>query len=172
MALSEFQQSTIVHVEASFGFCFFDVHPDDITKALVMEPDEVQIRGTTRQLPHGPSIINSFNSWGILSTSISKDVNEHLREILRRIDGKELLLNPDFGIPNFGIVYKSNYLYSGTGPVIDRDVLQGIFKFKGELSFDIYQVDQELSEEEKNVTFRRMTRQELRDLLDDLNSRA
>jgi hypothetical protein len=43
----------------------------------------------------------------------------------------------------FDILWQSTYLYAGTGPIIDRDCLQGVSQLQASMGFDIYQIDEE-----------------------------
>lgn len=161
MEYSEFHLNTIVKVEAYFAFNNFDFHPDLITKELGIKPDKIDVKGDPRETIPGKSIITPFNSWGVKSNSDSKDINFHIKQLLTRLKGLESKMNPKFGAPYFGILYKSNYLYAGSGPYFEPEVIQGIAKFKAEMVFDIIQVDQDLSEEEPKSRFRRLTREDL-----------
>jgi len=141
--LSEFYESTIIKVSAGFGFSDFNCDPGAITEVLGVQPDSMSRKGEDFLLPNGKAGVRPFNSWGITSRSESKDVNVHLRELLERLEGKEGSLRADFGAPSFGVIWKGNYLYAGSGPYYEADVLMGIARFGAELWQDIYQVDQE-----------------------------
>ena len=100
MTLSQSYESTILSVDASFGFGEFGCDPDEITRTLGIPPDEVQRKGEVRLLQNGKQLVTPFSSWHIVSASPSKDVNIHLRQLLVRIAGKEDLIrlewNPAF----------------------------------------------------------------------------
>jgi hypothetical protein len=141
--LSEFHESTIIDVKAAFGFSEFECPLDRITEAMGLEPDSAFEKGETFALPDGKSGERAISHWSISSVTTSQDVNVHLRELLFRLEGKEALLRPEFGTPGFYVTWKGNYLYAGSGPFYEADVLQGIARFGGELWQDIYQVDSE-----------------------------
>jgi Domain of unknown function (DUF4279) len=143
MALSEYYASTILKVSASFGFAGFDCDPDDITQAFGITPDGVHRKGERRMGRGGREFDTAFSSWAIVSTDDSKDVNEHLRELLRRIEGKQSARKPEFGRATFGVTWKCNYLYAGSGPFYEANVIAGIASWQAEIFQDIYQVDQE-----------------------------
>lgn len=63
--------------------------------------------------------------------------------LLGRIDGKQELCKAEFGQPTFAVMWKGNYLYAGSGPFYDADVIMRIASWRAELIQDIYQVDQE-----------------------------
>jgi hypothetical protein len=146
MALSEFYASTILKASASFGFTEFVCDPDEITRALGIAPDEVDRKGARRTIRGGRELDIPFSFWSIRSEGGSKDINEHLRMLLRRIDGKQSLCRVEFGRPAFGVTWKCNYLYAGSGPFYEIDVIAGIASWQAELFQDIYQVDQEGNE--------------------------
>ena len=142
MALSEFYESTILKVGATFGFGDFACPPAEITTRLRIDPDEVIVKGEKTTLK-GRVFERPFSSWGISSTCESRDVNDHLRQLLKRLEVVNVPFDPLWGEPSFGVLWKCNYLYAGTGPFYDPDVLQGISRYAAALYQDIYQVDEE-----------------------------
>ena len=148
MALSEFYESTILEVNASFGFHSFPCAPEAITERIGLQPDKT----STKDHPHrigsdGQRILVPFSSWSIFSSSPSKDINEHLRQLLVRLGTAKLPFDPSWGEPHFGVLWKCSYLYAGTGPFYEPDVVTGIAAFTASLYQDIYQVDEANDEE-------------------------
>ncbi|MCV6606565.1 MAG: DUF4279 domain-containing protein [Porticoccaceae bacterium] len=143
MSLSDFHKSTIIEVRAYFGFTYFECDPEEITATLGVRPDIVMRKGEVRTLKSGKKITNAFSSWSIQSCNNSKDVNDHLRELLQRMSGCGEKISKRFGSPGFSVLWKGNYLYAGSGPFYEADVLQGVAELKGMLWHDIYQVDEE-----------------------------
>ena len=144
MAQSEFYESTIIEVEATFGFDSFSCSPDEITRNFGIEPDDVRVKGDTRTVAGGRRTITvPFSSWSIASRCDSKDVNEHLRELLSRLVPARRPIHPSWGEPSFGVLWKGNYLYAGSGPFYEPDVIAGICAWEASLYQDIYQIDQE-----------------------------
>ena len=143
MSISEFHASTILEVGASFGYSNCSCDPDEITSHLGIKPDEIRVQGTPRTTKAGITITTPLNSWYISSTSESKDINEHIRNLLLRLEGRNALPLPDWGEPSFGILWKGDYLYAGSGPFYEPDVMAGIASYGATLYQDIYQVDQE-----------------------------
>lgn len=143
MALSEFYESTIIEVQAYFGFDNFDCHPSEISASLGVEADDFHLKGSSRTLKNGKTIKNHFSSWSIESKSVSKDINVHLRQLLDRLNEVQNKFEPRFGKPSFSVVWKGNYLYAGSGPFYETDVLKGISKLSAELYHDIYQIDED-----------------------------
>jgi hypothetical protein len=141
MAISDFYASTVVEVRAHFGFARFDCDPDEITRFLGVQPDELGRTGATKLVRSGREIRWPFNSWSLRSTIESKDVNEHVRELLGRLSGVVKDLPAAFGGPTFSVIWKGNYLYAGSGPFYESDVIAGIARIGASLYQDIYQVD-------------------------------
>jgi len=54
------------------------------------------------------------------------------------------------------VLWKGNYLYAGSGPFYETDVLKGIACFDAELYHDIYQIDQSEGEIENRSEFKRI----------------
>lgn len=52
-------------------------------------------------------------------------------------------MRTEFGRPSFSVTWFGNYLYAGSGPYYEADVLRGIASWDAMLWHDIYQVDQE-----------------------------
>jgi hypothetical protein len=138
MAISDFYSSTIVKVTAYFGFSQFACDPDEITRHLAIEPDEVDRKGAIRIVIAHRRIEWPFNSWSIASHVESKDVNEHLRELFDRLSRVCHDLPERFGEPSFSIHWKGNNLYSGSGPFFEADVIAGIARLSASLFQDIY----------------------------------
>jgi len=139
MSLSGFYKNTIIQVEACFSFSGFQCDPDDITNALRIKPDHIMRQGV---LSHGADQASAFSSWSIVSASLSKDINDHLRELLNRLEGCGDRIDAEFGGPGFSVIWKGNHLHAGSGPFYEPDVLQGIAELKGMLWHDIYQIDE------------------------------
>jgi len=141
VALSEFYESTIVGVSASFGFSGYSCDPEEITACLQIKPAEVMIKGEPRTVRGGRTIETFQSSWTIESPSESKDINVHLRQLLSSIPTSQLPFPRKFGPPSFSVSWKGNYLYAGSGPFYESDVLIGIAKLGAMLWHDIYQID-------------------------------
>jgi hypothetical protein len=143
VTLSEFYESTIVGVSASFGFSGFSCEPEEITAFLQIEPSEVMVKGEARPIRGGLTIRTVESSWYVESTEDSKDVNVHLRHLLSRIPTGNLPFPEQFGPPSFSVLWKGNYLYAGSGPFYESDVLIGIARLNAMLWHDIYQIDED-----------------------------
>ena len=144
MAISEFHESTIVSVSASFGFAQFACPPEEITRELGIEPDLTVTKGSARRILSGRKTGTApFSTWSISSSCDSKDVNEHLRELCGRLGSAKRSFDPAWGEPTFGVTWKGNYLYAGSGPFYERDVIERIAALGASLYQDIYQVDEE-----------------------------
>jgi len=147
VSLSEFHLSTIVKTNADFSFTGFACRPEHITDRIGVEPDEVRVKGDKWLSRDGRERVVPTSGWFISSTSQSKDINEHLRELLARLQSANLPFDPAWGEAAFGVLWKSNYLYAGNGPYYAPDVLAGIGSVGAALYHDIYQVDEEPPDE-------------------------
>lgn len=144
MMLSDFYESTILRVEASFGFSAFECAPEAITSAIGLQPDETRLKGERRPVLGGRrTFVVPFSSWHITSGSPSKDVNVHLRQLLARLEPARRPFDPAWGTPSFGVTWKGSYLYAGSGPFYEADVIAGVAFLGAALHQDIYQVDDE-----------------------------
>ena len=146
MAISDFHASTIVKAQAHFGFSEFACNPDEISQALGVVPDAVGRKDQVRIVRGDQELRWPWNSWAIHSRAESKDINDHLRELLARLDGIASRIRNNFGPPSFSVLWTGNYLYAGSGPFYEADVIAGIAALKAMLWQDIYQLDQEEGE--------------------------
>ena len=144
MALNPQFAAGIRTVRVDFGFSMFDCDPEDITAALGVVPDEIRRRDEERQMPGGRLFRVPFSSWRVSSKQASKDVNDHCRELLERLRGCASRLDPRWGVPTFGVLYKATHLSSGNGPFFEADVVRGIASFGAELWQDIYALDEDV----------------------------
>lgn len=111
MALSEFYESTIIEVKATFGFSYFECDHSEISKGLGIAPDGIVRKGGKWVTKSGKAMTRLWNSWWIESRATSKDVNVHLRELLERLGRSEECARSAWGKAEFGITWKNNYLY-------------------------------------------------------------
>jgi hypothetical protein len=142
VAISEFYEKTIESVRVSLCFHGFRCDPDHITAVLGIEPDQVQRAGEERETLGGHRVKDRANQWALDSRSASKDVNVQIRDLLVRVEACATSIDPEWD-PFFNVVWKGNYLYAGSGPFYERDVLAGVAGIGAEIFQDIYQVDGE-----------------------------
>jgi hypothetical protein len=143
MAISEFHASTVIRVRVCFGFSEIACDPEELTNALQVQPDEVALKGEVRSLGGGREIRELFNSWTVESHVDSKDVNDHVRELLERVRFAKDRFRPEFGRPSFDVLWEGNYLYAGSGPFYEADVIARIASLGADLWQDIYQIDED-----------------------------
>lgn len=168
--ITKYDLKYVVKTYASFSLNNSDMHPVEITARLNLNPLSIEVKGELISLPKGGGYIAGENHWYIRSISDSLDVNIHLTELLELIEPIAYKLEKSMGHPEFTITYLNNYLYAGSGPTIESEIVARVGKLNASLAFDIYQVDQDLSEEEENAAFSRITRNELNDLLNRNNN--
>jgi len=132
------------HVEqvfASFSISDFTCDPDDITQMLSIEPTATSRRGAIiRNKKTGEALgLVKRNRWTLVSRGVdSKDANVHLRWLIARVALHGNVLEQVDGAGLFSVIYKSSYLYAGTGPVIASNICASIANLHAELGFDIY----------------------------------
>lgn len=148
MALEESFAASIIKVRATFGFAHLECDPDEITNSLGIVPDEIRRQGELRTVFYGKNksrgreIVVPFSTWSIASHTDSKDTNDHLRELIVRLEGRQSKCKVSFGQPRFSVLYKATHLHIGNGPFFEADVIAGIAAWNAELWQDIYQVDE------------------------------
>jgi hypothetical protein len=157
MAINELYASHIRRVKASFIISDHDLIPAEITKALGMPPDVAASRGDERRTAIGRLISPEPEGIWMLSTKgkvNSKDINDHLQYLLNRLlPHHDVILGfvRDKGYETYiDVLWESMYLYAGTGPVIDRECIEGISQLHAGIGFDIYQINEDEAEETEN----------------------
>ena len=148
MGINELHASHIRQVRGSFSISGQNLIPEQVTEAIGIQPDHSAHRGDEKRNYKGQIIGTHSESFWVLSTEgkvESKDINGHLRYLLLLLlPHREVILKiAESGETHFDVVWKSTYLYAGTGPVIDRDCLYGVAQLEAGMGFDIYQVDEE-----------------------------
>jgi hypothetical protein len=142
MALDAQFAESIKQVEVTFGFSHFDCDPEDITSGLGITPDEVRRRGEQLPARGGRFVTVPFNAWSISSKTKSKDVNDHCREVLKRLAAAVGRLDARWRVPSFNVLYKATHLCGGNGPFFEVDVVKGIAALGAELWQDIYSLEE------------------------------
>jgi hypothetical protein len=120
----------------------FDCDPDEVSLDLSITPTKIHRKGDAVRGPSGEAIrIEKHNRW-LLGTAdvLSKDLNEHFKWLFRRlIPVRDKLPSYAQAVPAlFSVLYESNYLYAGTGPVFDAAISENIALIGAQLGFDIY----------------------------------
>jgi hypothetical protein len=142
MALAPQFAESIKKVRVTFGFAQFDCDTAAITTAVGIVPDEVRRKGEQIPVRGGRLLTVPFSTWSISSSTDSKDVNDHCRELLKRLAGAVGRLDPRWGVPSFSVLYKATHLCAGNGPFFEPDVVRGIAALGAELGQDIYSIEE------------------------------
>ena len=148
MTICELHASHIRKVEVSFCLIGPDLDPEAITARLGISPDETRRRGDERRNKRSGEVLGLYHEglWalGSLPRVDSKDINDHFRWVLGQVlPHREAVLEFARGGESFfSVLWKSTYLYAGTGPLIDAECLAGVAALGGGMGFDIYQVDE------------------------------
>jgi len=140
--------SHIRKVEVGFIISGKNLNPQEITNALGIQPDHSAACGDERRNLKGALLASHDAGFWRLDTSAkvqSKDINDHFRYLLSLLlpHRDAILKLSQGGDIYFDILWQSTYLYAGTGPIIDRDCLQGVSQLQASMGFDIYQIDDE-----------------------------
>lgn len=148
MALNPSHESHIRDVAVTFLVTAPDLDPAAVSAATGLEADQSARRGDERRNQAGMVLRPEVEGWWALSTRgrmTSKDVREHLRYLHERLlpHADVLRALADGGETFFDVVWKSTYLYAGTGPLLDPASLAGVAALGAGMGFDIYQVDEE-----------------------------
>jgi hypothetical protein len=148
MGISELHASHIRKVEVNFIISGHTLNSEAVTQTIGIQPDHFGCAGDEKKNFLGQTIGTNSEGFWALSTKnkvVSKDINDHLRYLLSQLlpHREEILKLAQAGKTYFDILWQSTYLYAGTGPVIEKDCLQGIAELKAGMGFDIYQIDEE-----------------------------
>jgi hypothetical protein len=148
MGLSDLHLSHIRKVAVGFIISGKNLNPQEITNALGLQPDLSATRGDEQRNLKGALLAPYDAGFWRLDTKAkvqSKDINDHFRYLLSiLLPHRDAILNlSQEGDIYFDVLWQSTYLYAGTGPIIDRDSLQGISQLQASMGFDIYQIDEE-----------------------------
>jgi hypothetical protein len=147
MSLNPLYEEHIREVTVAFDLTAPDLDPDAVSEVVGINPTWSARRGDERRSYTGHLLDPHDEGWWQLSsrdTIDSKDINDHFRYLLTR-----LLPHEDYicevgeeGESSFGFLWKSTYLYAGTGPMLARDCVAGVARLNAEIGFDIYQVNE------------------------------
>ena len=141
-------------INVGFDLTGPDIDPDAVSLGLAVNPHSCARKGDVyRRGPDGRVISQHPDGWWHLdSTPLIRvsgdarmDINEHLKVLLDvLLPKREIILEfATGGETYFGVIWKSTYLYAGTGPLIEAQYLRGITELGAGIGFDIYQVDEE-----------------------------
>ncbi len=151
MGLNPSYEATIKSVAVTFSVSAADLDPAAVSAALGVTPTRSARRGDERRNLRGALLRPEQEGWWALSTRgrvDSKDIDDHFRDLLELLlpHRESLLAFSRGGETYFDVVWKSTYLYAGSGPLLAADVVAGIAALGASIGFDIYQVDDPVSE--------------------------
>jgi len=144
--IDEQHASHIGRVKVSFFLSALELEPMMITQSTGLHPDKMAKRGEERRNYVGHLITPHDEGFWMISSEgkiSSKDINEHINFLLKLLlPHRETFLrviDEMNGETFFDVLWTSNYLYAGTGPIISRHALRGISDLGASIGFDIYQ---------------------------------
>lgn len=145
-SLNPSYESTIVSVAVTFSVSAPDLDPQSISEATGIAPTATARRGDERRNVRGQLLTPETEGWWALSTRDrieSRDVDDHFRDLLKLLVPYRAVLCSFAaqGETYFDVVWKSTYLYAGSGPLLAADVIAGVASLDASIGFDIYQVD-------------------------------
>ena len=148
MVLNPHHEAHIRGVAVTFSVSAPDLDPDAVTVATGLQPDRQARRGDERRNRAGKLLGFEQEGWWALGTRgklDSKDVRVHFHYLHAQLLPHAALIRAfaEGGETYFDVVWKSTYLYAGTGPIFDADSIRGIAELGAGMGFDIYQVDDE-----------------------------
>ena len=122
-----------------------DLDPDVITQATGLEPYRSAKLGDERRNYAGNLVSPHDEGFWTLSSKgrvESKDINLHINSLLELLLPHQQtfiqVLTEMDGKTYFDVLWTSNYLYAGTGPMISRAMLRGMSDLGASIGFDIY----------------------------------
>lgn len=146
--LSEEYLSHIGRVGVSFYLSAPDLDPAQVTAKLGVSPDSMAKRGDERRNHAGQVISPHKKGYWRISTKgklTSKDINEHFSFLLSvLLPHQEALLRLIWELTaemDFDVLWESNYLYAGSGPILSRETVKGVSQLEASIGFDIYQIE-------------------------------
>src|SRR5688572_4373510 len=147
MHLNPSYEATIKSVVVTFFVSAPDLDPRDVSAAVGIAATSSARRGDERRNALGDLLRPEHEGWWALSTRgrlESKDIDEHFRDLLGRLlpHRDAFLAFARGGETYFDVIWKSNYLYAGSGPLLAADVIVGVAALGASMGFDIYQVDE------------------------------
>jgi hypothetical protein len=151
--ISKSHASHIRKVNVGFIISGPKVKPEQLSALINTLPDRSARKGDERRNAKGQILGYEKNGWWRIDSmprlKVSgirkKDINEHLKVLLDILLPHRERLNKlsEGGETFFDVVWKSSYLYAGTGPLIEARYLEGVADLKAGIGFDIYQVDED-----------------------------
>jgi len=164
MSISPEHASHIRKVNVAFILSGPDLDPVSVTNELGLEPYSSGRKGDERRAPNGRLLGHQCEGWWRLDSSpilqiagdARKDINEHLKALLNLLlpHRAAILAIASSAESYVDVVWKSTYLYAGTGPLIEAQYLKGITDLGAGIGFDIYQVDEEDANQRPDFTAR------------------
>jgi hypothetical protein len=152
MPISTLHASHITDVNIGFVLAGPELDPASVSQALGIAPDTSARRGEARLNPggqprapwdHGWWRINSAPRVSSKDVHVCRDINAHFEALLAELlpHRGAILQLARGGSTYFDVLWKSTYLYAGTGPLIDPTCVRGMAALEAGVGFDIYSVE-------------------------------
>jgi len=153
MTISEHHAAHITDVNVGFVLEGPELDPASVSRALGIAPEASAHRGDARLNASGqPRPPWDHGWWRINSSSripspdilVRRDINAHFSALLGALLPHREAIS-EFargGSTFFHVLWKSTYLYAGTGPLVDPECIQGMAALGAGVGFDIYAVEE------------------------------
>jgi hypothetical protein len=145
MSISQLHASHIREVNVGFIISVPKVDPLQLSDLTKIQSDRSAKKGDERRNARGDLLGYEDNGWWRIESSFrlevtgvgKKDINEHLHALLNTLFPHAELLNQvsECGETFFDVLWKSSYLYAGTGPLIEARHLSGIAELNAGMGF-------------------------------------
>jgi hypothetical protein len=152
LVLNPYHEAHIREVAVRFTVSAPDLDPDAVTAVTRLLPDSQARRGDERRNWGGLLLQPEREGRWRLGTRgklDSKDVRAHFRWLHERLlpHAAALQALAAGGETYFDVLWKSSYLYAGTGPLLDAESIAGVAALGAWMGFDIYQVNEETEDD-------------------------
>ena len=146
--LNELYLSHIGRVNVGFIVSANNLEPITLTQSIGIQPDSSAKCGDQRKDYKGRALTpHKEGFWEISSKEkvLSKDVNEHFSFLLKLLLPHQQtitnFLRDMEATVNFDVLWESNYLHAGTGPILSKEAVNGASLLNASIGFDIYQIE-------------------------------
>lgn len=146
--IDAFRASHFGRVKVDFCLSARDLDPEAVSQVTGLQPDRTAKRGDERRNYKGDLLTPHDEGFWLISSAKrvqSKDVNVHLKSLLTELLPHQRVILQIVaelkGETFFDVLWTSNYLYAGTGPLLSQEVVRGISDLGAAVGFDIYAVE-------------------------------
>ncbi len=136
-------------VKLDFRISSRDLIAETLTETIGVEPILTARRGDERKNYSGQLVSPHVAGLWVITSELlttSKDINNHFKALFEILLPHADYISGIYSRENaeifFDVMWESNYLYAGSGPILSRATIGGVAQLNGEIGFDIYQIDE------------------------------